>query len=100
MPCSNDGSGADTPSPERGPLDFETARDLLLLAAAVFSRWEVRLQEVAECLPEPAYAASTDDPLNLPAAVQGLLEGVLADEISHTVAALREAAAWLDDPPS
>ena len=85
----------------QGPApDVETTRDLLLLAAEVFARWGIRLQEVAERLPEPAYAPSTDDPLNLPAAVQGLVEGVLTDEIDHTVETLREAAAWLDDPSS
>lgn len=86
------------PLPEGERPELESARDMLLIAAEVFSRWERRLQDVVERLPNPRFASGSDDPLNLPAAVQGLLEGVLSDEIGQTVDTLRRAASWLDEP--
>ena len=88
--------------PDSTPLDpateLEDARDILLMAVAVFNRWDRRLQSVAESLPEPRYADGSAEPLNLSAAVQSLLEALLFDEIRPAVELLRRAAAWIDDP--
>ncbi len=81
---------------ERGEL--EDARDMMLTGVAVLSRWEQRLQEVAQGLPDPQFDPETDDPLNLSAAIQGLLEALLYDEVRPAIELLRRAATWVDDP--
>ena len=78
--------------------ELEDARDMMLMAAAVFSRWSQRLQDTSEALPDPLYADETAEPLNLSAAVQSLIEALLFDEIRPAVELLRQAAAWIDDP--
>ena len=82
----------------RAMKELEDARNLMLVAAAVFERWEQRLLDVVQELPDPQFELGTDDPMNLPAAIQGLLEGVLHDEIQQIMLTLRRAAAWEQDP--
>ncbi len=78
--------------------ELEDARDMMLTAVAVLSRWERRLRELAQGLPDPQYDPETGDALNRSAAVQGLLEAMLYDEIQPAIELLRRAAAWVDEP--
>lgn len=77
---------------------LEDARDLMLMAAAVLVRWDRRLQKLVDSLPDPEFAEETGDPLNLSAAICGLLEALLYDEIRPAVELLGRAAAWIEDP--
>lgn len=79
-------------------VELEDARDMMLAGIAALSRWERRLQVVAQGLPDPKYDPETDDPLNLSAAVQGLLEALLYDEVRPAIELLRRATAWVDEP--
>lgn len=79
-------------------VELEDARDMMLAGIAALTRWERRLQAVAQGLPDPQYDPDTGDALNLPAAVQGLLEALLYDEIRPAVDLLRQATAWVDEP--
>lgn len=79
-------------------IELEDARDMMLLAAAVFERWDGRLATVADSLPDPQYAPDTDDPRNLAAAWQSTLHTTLEDELEPAIGSLRRAASWRDDP--
>ncbi|MEM8932093.1 MAG: hypothetical protein AAGE94_13015 [Acidobacteriota bacterium] len=75
-------------------VELEDARDMMLLAAAVFERWDGRLAEVAELLPNPHFAPETDDPVNLAAAWQASIQATLSDELEPAIGSLRRAASW------